>query len=157
MPDSQAYRGENMTYKVHAIDRGERLLDRNSSNCPPVAMKRLLAAVWMLAIWFTAPVLRSNAQAPRKPLSKQDVIRLLEGNVSPARVGDLARQHGIDFQVIPETERELRAVLEKGGSTPDATKSFLGMLRMLAPKPPGSSRPASSGAVSTGRETAQPS
>ncbi len=67
-----------------------------------------------------------RAQAP-KPLSKGDVIRLLKGDVSPSRVGDLARERKIDFEVTPEAEKELR---QAGGDD-----ALLAVLREVAPKP----------------------
>jgi hypothetical protein len=68
------------------------------------------------------------AQAERKPYSKEAIVGLLKGEVSPKRVAVLARQRGIDFQITPEVESELRRA--------GATDSLLATLRELAPTPP---------------------
>jgi WD40 repeat protein len=75
---------------------------------------------------FLAAVLATDvaAQGPPKPLSKYRVIKYLQGDVSPARVAELAREYGIDFRMTPEVERELRAV--------GATGALLATLRDLA-------------------------
>jgi formylglycine-generating enzyme required for sulfatase activity len=65
-------------------------------------------------------------EAPHR-LSKGDVLKLLNGQVSPHRVGQRARQQGIDFEVTPEVERELRQA--------GATDELIAALRELAPKP----------------------
>ncbi len=66
------------------------------------------------------------AQASRKPMSKDAVIMLLKGEVSPNHVADMARERGIDFELTPAVEREL----QKAG----ATHSLLATLREVAPK-----------------------
>ena len=73
-------------------------------------------------------VLSAYAQPSPKPLSKDDVVNLLKGDVPAKRVEYLARQHGIDFQITPDTESELR--------TAGATGPLLAVLRELAPTPP---------------------
>ncbi len=70
----------------------------------------------------------AHAQSSLKPLSKDDVINLLKGDVPAKRVEYFARQRGVDFQVTSETESELR----KAG----ATEPLLAVLRELAPTPP---------------------
>lgn len=55
-----------------------------------------------------------------------DVVQLLKGSVSAKRVAELAQNRGIDFQITPEVEGELR---EAG-----ATDELLATLRRLAPK-----------------------
>ena len=80
---------------------------------------------------FFAPPRCSYLRGPEsslKPLSKDDVINLLKGDVPARRVEALVREHGIDFQITPETESELR----KAG----ATDPLLAVLRDLGPKPP---------------------
>jgi len=66
------------------------------------------------------------AQPAPKPLSKADVVDLLKGDVPAARVGELARERGIDFQVTPANEDELR----RAGANDD----LLAIFRDLAPK-----------------------
>src|ERR1035437_3518651 len=87
----------------------------------------LLAACLVLAV-IGAIVGHAHAQSAPKPLTKDDVVKLLTGNVPVKRVGQLVREHGIDFQLTPETESELR----KAG----AIDPLLATLRDLAPKPP---------------------
>jgi hypothetical protein len=49
-----------------------------------------------------------QAQKPRKALEKNEVIELLESGVAPDRVGVLARQYGIAFEITNEVEDQLR-------------------------------------------------
>lgn len=65
------------------------------------------------------------AQSP-KPLSEHDVLDLLSSSVAPARVGELAHQFGISFEVTPEAEEKLRNA--------GATDSLIKTLRDLEPK-----------------------
>jgi hypothetical protein len=67
-----------------------------------------------------------SAQGPSKPLSKNRVLEYLKGEVSPARVTELVRQRGIDFETTPEIEKELRSA--------GATDALLSVLRDFAPK-----------------------
>ena len=89
--------------------------------------RSLLAAVLVLAV-IAAVAHSAHAQSSLKPLSKDDVINLLKGDVPAKRVEYLARQRGIDFQITPDTESELR--------TAGATEPLLAVLRELAPTPP---------------------
>lgn len=67
------------------------------------------------------------AQAPPKPWTKDQIIRMLKGDIPPKRVETLARERGIDFPITSETETELRQA--------GATDALLATLRQLAPKP----------------------
>ncbi len=90
-----------------------------------------------LVLCLAALYVGARAQsASRAPLSKEDVLRLLKGDVSPKRVADLAHQRNIDFDVTLEVEKELR---EAG-----ADDSLLTALREVAPKAvaPASTAPA---------------
>ena len=87
----------------------------------------LLATSLFLAV-VTAVAGYAHAQPAPKPFTKDDVVRLLSGNVPVKRVETLVRERGIDFQITQETESELR----KAG----ATDSLLAALRDLVPKPP---------------------
>jgi len=69
-----------------------------------------------------------RAQAARQPYSQEAIVGLLKGEVSPNRVAMLARQRGINFQITPEVESELRRV--------GATDALMAALRELAPTPP---------------------
>lgn len=85
-------------------------------------------AVLVLLLLAICPGIYAQTQSSQKPLSKDDVVKLLTGNVSSKRVGALARERGIDFQVTPETEKEL--------SSAGADDALIAVLRELAPKPP---------------------
>ena len=89
-------------------------------------MKRLSTLGAALILCMMLPLTQAYAQASKKPLSKENVIQLLKGDVSPIRVASLAREQGIDFQISPETEKELLAA--------GATEDLLAGLRDLAPR-----------------------
>jgi hypothetical protein len=72
--------------------------------------------------------LRLRAQPAREPFTKDQIIRLLKGDVSPNRIAKLARERGIDFSITSETETDLRSA--------GANDSLLAALRELVPKPP---------------------
>lgn len=55
----------------------------------------------------------AQTQLSPKPFTKDDVVKPLAGNVPVKRVELLVRERGIDFQITPETENELR----KAGAT----------------------------------------
>jgi hypothetical protein len=65
-----------------------------------------------------------------KPFSKDDVIRMLKGDVFPKRVEELVQERGTSFAMTEEIEKELRAA--------GATNELLKDLRALAPRPVGS-------------------
>jgi hypothetical protein len=92
------------------------------------AMKKLGAVGVALILCGIFSLLQAPAQVSKKPLSKEAVIRLLKGEVSPNRVAVIAREQGIDFQMSPETEKELRAA--------GATEELLAKLRNLEPQRP---------------------
>jgi hypothetical protein len=68
----------------------------------------------------------ASAQATPKPLSKEDVLNFLKGDVSPKRVSEMVRQRGIDFQVTPTVEQ---AVRHAGGDD-----ALIAVLREVTPK-----------------------
>jgi hypothetical protein len=84
----------------------------------------------LLACLLCASVVLASAQTQPtpKPLSKDDVVNLLKGDVPAKRLEYLARQRGVDFQVTAATESELRNA--------GATDPLLAVLRELAPTPP---------------------
>jgi len=88
----------------------------------------LVASALALILSGAASSTRVDAQTAHKPLSKEDVIHLLKGDVAPKRVATIAHERGIDFQLRPETESELRRA--------GATDELMATLRELAPKPP---------------------
>jgi hypothetical protein len=67
----------------------------------------VLASIMFFFLATIGP-LRARAQEPREPLVKAEVIRLLENGVSPDRVGALAKQYGIAFQITEDSEKQLR-------------------------------------------------
>jgi hypothetical protein len=93
----------------------------------------IVGALFFASTLFVFPA----AQKSQKPLSKKEVIELLEGEVAPSRVAEVARKEGITFQMTLGTEKEL---LDAG-----ANDDLLKVLRQLAPKQPASEPPASSG------------
>ncbi len=82
----------------------------------------------------------AQGQASKEPLSKDEVISLLKGYVSPKRVAKLARERGVDFELTPETERELR----QAGASQEAIEA----IRRAGPLSPASGRPKSVPVVS---------
>ena len=61
---------------------------------------------------------------PPRPYSKEAIVGLLKGEVSPKRIAVLARQRGIDFQITSKVESELRRA--------GATAELLATLREVA-------------------------
>jgi hypothetical protein len=98
-------------------------------------MKKLSAVGVALILCGMFLLLQAPAQVAKKPLSKDAVIRLLKGEVAPNRVVAIAQEQGIDFQMNPETEKELRAA--------GATEDFLARLRDLALQLPATTADAS--------------
>lgn len=89
-------------------------------------MKKLSAVGLALFICGMFLLMQAPAQVSKK-LSKEAVIRLLKGEVAPNRVVAIAQEQGIDFQLNPETEKELRAA--------GATEDLMTRLRDLALQP----------------------
>jgi len=90
-------------------------------------MKKVSAVGVALIVCGMFLLLQAPAQVSKKPLSKEAVIRLLKGEVAPNRVVTIAQEQGIDFQMNPETEKELRAA--------GAKEDLLASLRDLALQP----------------------
>ncbi len=86
---------------------------------PACALAAALAALLALQVFA--------AQESHKPLSEKEVIELLTNDVAPPRVGQLAKQFGISFQMTASAEQHLRDA--------GADDSLIGTLRQLAPKP----------------------
>jgi hypothetical protein len=87
----------------------------------------LYIAITVLLLLF--PLITPSAQQPNspKPFSKNEIIRLLKGDVPGNRVAALARERGIEFQMNQENEAEIRQA--------GANDSLVAALRALAPKP----------------------
>jgi len=81
----------------------------------------------ILTLFLVVLTVEAAAQNEPHRLSKEDVVKLLKGQVSPHRVSQRARQQGIDFQVTPQVEQELRQA--------GATDELIATLREIAPAP----------------------
>jgi hypothetical protein len=72
------------------------------------------AAAPMRPSTTTAPP-RSNTTGPASnvpdgpPLSKSEIVTMLQGGISPARVEQFVEKRGVSFQVTPEIAREITA------------------------------------------------
>jgi len=84
----------------------------------------ITASTWLLCASLV--LLSAQTQPSPKPFTKDDVVKLLTGNVPAKRVEALVRERSIDFQITPTTESELR----KAG----ASDELLSTLRMLSPR-----------------------
>ena len=71
---------------------------------------------------------RAMPQKSRGPLSKDEIIDLLKGGVTPVRVAGLVREFGVSFQLSPAIENELKSA--------GATDELFRALRDSAPKTP---------------------
>jgi hypothetical protein len=95
---------------------------------PRCIFRRWIAPLVALVLAMGFCAVNVRAQAAGQPCSKADIIGMLKGGMPPQRVATLARQVGIDFQVTPEVESELRRA--------GATAELLAALRAIAPRPP---------------------
>jgi hypothetical protein len=66
------------------------------------------------------------AQKSPEPLTEGEIMRLLQGGVATARIGELARERGITFEVTPAVESDLRDA--------GANDQLIRTLRELAPE-----------------------
>ncbi len=94
-------------------------MNRKKSTC-----QTLLGIVVLVLTALLWPQI-ARGQETREPLTRTEVIRLLENGVSPDRVGGLAKQYGISFQVPEDTQKMLRDA--------GANDELIGMLKALAP------------------------
>ncbi len=95
----------------------------------PLAFGTIIGAVALAVVSCTAlqPTC-AVAREARKALERDQVIELLESGVSPLRVGELARDYGVAFEMSEEVEAQL---IDAG-----ATEGLLKTLHELAPRPP---------------------
>ena len=84
-----------------------------------------MMAVSCLLCASMVPVSAQTQPAP-KPFTKDDVVKLLTGNVPVKRLEALVRQRGIDFQLTPELESQLR--------TAGADDGLIATLKQSGPK-----------------------
>jgi formylglycine-generating enzyme required for sulfatase activity len=94
-------------------------------NLSPLTFRKwtVLFAALIFGITFCTAYLCAQE---RKPLTKDEIVGLLKGDVVPQRVAELAQENGIDFAITPEVESELRQA--------GATDGLLATLRDLASK-----------------------
>lgn len=85
----------------------------------------ILASAAIIFLIATLSTLRGQV-APGPPLSKADVIKMLRNYVSSEVVSEYAKKRGINFEVTPGAEKELRAV--------GADDALIFVLRAAAPK-----------------------
>jgi formylglycine-generating enzyme required for sulfatase activity len=94
---------------------------------PRRTFQRFIAPLLALLLGVGLSAVNGWAQAAQQPYSKKAIIGLLKGQVSLNRITVLARQRGVDFQITPEVESELRRA--------GATDSLVATLRELATAP----------------------
>jgi hypothetical protein len=82
------------------------------------------ATVVLIAALAAAPAF---AQKSKKPMTKAQVIELLQNGVPSARVDDLVRAYGVSFEITPEIAVEL----QDAGASNDLIKT----LKEFSPKP----------------------
>ena len=94
---------------------------------------RVGGAVCLVCILSIALSTTASGQgpAPPKPLTIDHVVKLLEGDVSAERVADLAKERGIDFELTPEIESHVRAILVRKGQQSFASK-LISVFRSLS-------------------------
>src|SRR5690242_7749783 len=90
------------------------------SNLKSLALLLALVAATVLVPSF------DSAQKSRKPLSADEIVNLLTGDVPSSEVGREAQDAGISFQMTPDVVRRIR---DAGG-----TESLISTLRSLAPR-----------------------
>jgi WD40 repeat protein len=92
---------------------------------------------------FTTLAVSAQNQPKHEALTEGEIIRLLQGGVSPERVASLARDRGILFQMTPAVESDLRDA--------GATDALLSELREIAAKaaPPAPAQPPAPSAATT--------
>jgi len=91
-----------------------------------MAIRRLctILAVFIV-LGFCLPGMK--AQKNSKPLTKQDVLDLLAGDVPPERVAAIVRERGVSFELTRAVEEQIR---QAGGND-----ELLKVVREVAPKP----------------------
>ncbi len=97
------------------------MLPRRTFGTPLALLLALLFGVGLGAV-------NIGAQTTAPPLSKEVIIEMLKSYVTSHQVAMLARQRGINFQMTPLVESELRRA--------GATTELPATLREIAPNPP---------------------
>lgn len=69
---------------------------------------RLKLAMIVLILMAGASVLPAQQAAPGPPLSEKEVIRELKSKTPPATVAQTVQQRGVDFDLTPDIEKQLR-------------------------------------------------
>lgn len=68
----------------------------------PRAFPRALVALMVAVLLLPAQ------EAVRRPLTENDIVKLLEAGVTPTRVATLVAERGVSFDLTPEAEQRLR-------------------------------------------------
>lgn len=89
---------------------------------------RLFLVTTTLALTVAIWTGNARGQEAREPLTKPEVTRLLQNGVSPDRVGALAKQYGIAFQMTEDAAKDFRSA--------GANDELIGMLKALSPVAP---------------------
>ena len=89
------------------------------------------ATVLLIAALAALPAF---AQKSRKPMTKVEVIKLLESEVPPTRIDELVRAYGVAFELTPGVVVEL----QDAGARDDLIRT----LKEIAPKPEPAAQPA---------------
>ncbi len=93
-------------------------------------LRGAVGLVWILSITLSTAA-SGQGPAPPKPLTLDHVVKLLEGDVSAERVADLAKERGIDFELTPEIESQVRAILVRKDQQSFASK-LISVFRSLS-------------------------
>jgi hypothetical protein len=95
---------------------------------------RVRGAVGLVCILSIALSTAAIGQGPPrpKPLTIDHVVKLLDGDVSAERVGDLAKERGIDFEFTPEIESQVRAILVRKGQQQSSASKLISVFRGLS-------------------------
>jgi hypothetical protein len=92
-----------------------------------MAIRRLCTILAVLIVLgFCLPGIK--AQKSTKPLTKEDVLELLTGDVPPERVAAIVRERGVSFKLTREVEGQIQ---QAGGND-----ELLKAIREFGPKPP---------------------
>ena len=97
--------------------------------CGEPGFGKRAAIISVLFLCANLAPLAAMAQRGLKPFTKQDILYLLKNEVPTANIEKNAREHGIAFELTPETESELRRA--------GAKESLLQVLRELVLHPAG--------------------
>lgn len=99
---------------------------------------RLRILIAMLSVFFMAGAQLALAQKARKPLSKAEVLGLIQNGVPSTRLDELVRAYGINF----EFTAEIAAELKDAGARDDLIRTLKEISPKPEPAPPPKAEPA---------------